>query len=120
MALLLVPVSRLAYPIAYLRRVRQLVDGPGARSTRNRLGLMIVRLSHGTLVRPPVRRAVFHFISQTLLRVQRYRIYLVLYGGVGVSVVAASVLRLSVVHQQVRIEIRPTASAPRPESWRSG
>jgi hypothetical protein len=105
-ALILVAgLAILAYPFAYLRRERQLVEGPGARSTRNRLGLAIVRLIHGTLVRPPVRRAVFHFISQALLRVQRYRIYLVLYGGVGVSVVAASILRLSVVHQQVRMEI---------------
>ncbi len=108
MALILVTgLAILAYPFAYLRRERQLVEGPSARSTRNRLGLPIVRLIHGTLVRPPVRRAVFHFISQTLLRVQRYRIYLVLYGGVGVSVVAASILRLSVVHQQVRIEVSP-------------
>lgn len=106
MALILVAgLAILAYPFAYLRRVRQLVEGSGARSTRNRLGLPIVRLIHATLVRPPVRRAVFHFISQTLLRVQRYRIYLVLYGGVGVSVVAASILRLSVVHQQVSVEI---------------
>jgi hypothetical protein len=57
------------------------------------------------LVRSPVRRAVFHFISQTLLRVQRYRIYLVLYGGVGLSVVAATILRLAVVHQQIHMEI---------------
>ena len=106
MALILVAgLAILSYPFAYLRRVRQLVEGPGARSTRNRLGLPIVQLIHGTLVQPPVRRAVFHFISQTLLRVQRYSIYLVLYGGVGVSVVAASILRLSVVHQQVRMEI---------------
>ena len=106
MALILVAVlAVLAYPLAYMRRVRQLVEGPSARSTRNRLGLPIIRLIHGTLVRPPVCRAVFHFISQTLLRVQRYRIYLVLYGGVGVSVVAASILRLSVVHQQVRMGI---------------
>jgi hypothetical protein len=52
-----------------------------------------------------VRRAVFHFISQTLLRVQRYRIYLVLYGGVGLSVIVASVLRLTVAHGQVRIAV---------------
>lgn len=106
MALILVAVlAVLAYPLAYLRRVSQLVEGRSARSTRNRLSLPVIQLIHGTLVRPPVRRAVFHFITQTLLRVQRYRIYLVLYGGVGVSVVAASILRLSVVHQQVRMDI---------------
>lgn len=106
MALILVAgLAILAYPFAYLRRVRQLVEGPGARSTSTRLGLPLIQLIHGTLVRPPVRRAVFHFISQTLLRIQRYRIYLVLYGGVGISIVAASILRLSVVHQQVRMAI---------------
>jgi hypothetical protein len=41
------------------------------------------------------------------MRVQRYRIYLVLYGGVGLSIVVAAILRLSVVHGHVRIEISP-------------
>ena len=57
------------------------------------------------MARTPLRRAVFHFISQTLLRIQRYRIYLVLYGGVGLSVVAASILRVAVVHQRIQVEI---------------
>jgi len=56
-------------------------------------------------VRAPVRRAVFHFIGQTLFRVPRYRIYLVLYGGVGLSVVAASVLRFSMQGEHLRAEI---------------
>jgi hypothetical protein len=60
---------------------------------------------HAALVRQPVCRAVFHFISQTVLRVPRYRIYLVLYGGVGLSVVAASLLRFSAAHEQVRMGI---------------
>ena len=51
-----------------------------------------------------VRRAVFHFISQTLLRVPRYRIYLVLYGGVGLSVLIATVLRLTVSKGHLRAE----------------
>jgi hypothetical protein len=110
-------LAMLAYPLAYLRRVRQLVVGPGARDTRNwiarasstraRIARPLQGLLHATLLRPPVRRAVFHFISQTLLRVQRYRIYLVLYGGIGLSVVIASVLRLKVEHGQVQIEISP-------------
>lgn len=98
-------LAALAYPIAYLRRVRQLVEGPGTHATRNWAALPLSKLLHATWVRSPVRRAIFHFISQTLLRVQRYRIYLVLYGGVGLSVVAATILRLAVVHQQIRVEI---------------
>jgi hypothetical protein len=85
--------------------VRQLVEGTGTRDTRNLFAHPLGAFLHATLVRHPVRRAVFHFISQTLLRVPRYRIYLVLYGGVGVSVVAASILRFTVAHNQVHMEI---------------
>jgi hypothetical protein len=104
-SLIVVAVAILAYPLAYLRRVRQLVEGSGTRDTRNRFAYPLSALLHATLIRHPVRRAVFHFISQTLLRVPRYRIYLVLYGGVGLSVVAASILRFTVAHNQVRMEI---------------
>jgi hypothetical protein len=107
-ALLLTAVlASAAYPIAYMRRLRQLVEGPGTRATRNWAALPLRKLLHVTLVRSPVRRAVFHFVSQTLLRVPRYRIYLVLYGGVGLSVVAATILRMSVVHRQFHVEISP-------------
>lgn len=97
----------LTYPIAYLRRVRRLIEGPGSLDTRAWAAKPFDKLLHATLIRPPVRRAVFHFISQTVMRVQRYRIYLVLYGGVGLSIVIATVLRLGVVHRQIRVEISP-------------
>lgn len=100
-------IATVAYPIAYLRRVRQLVEGPGTRSRRRWAWLPLDKLLNGTLARHPVRRAVFHFISQSLLRVQRYRIYLVLYGGVGLSVVVATMVRLTVVNGQPHIEISP-------------
>ncbi len=100
-------VAALAYPLAYLRRVRQLVIGPGTHDTRNWVARPLHGILHATLLRTPVRRAVFHFISQTVMRVQRYRIYLVLYGGVGLSIVVASVLRLSAAHGQVRVGVSP-------------
>jgi len=103
--LVVVTLAAAAYPFAYLRRVRQLVVGPGTHDTRAFAARPAHALIHATLLRPPVRRAVFHFISQTLLRVQRYRIYLVLYGGVGLSVLVASILRLTVAHGQVQMEI---------------
>lgn len=103
--LIVLTVALVTYPLAYLRRVRQLVVGPGTHDTRSLVARPLHGLLHATLLRAPVSRAVFHFISQTLLRVPRYRIYLVLYGGVGLSVVVASVLRLIVEHGQVRIEI---------------
>jgi hypothetical protein len=95
----------LAYPIAYLRKMRQLVEGAGARHSTNPLNRLLDRVLHSTVIRRPPRRAIFHFVSQTLLRVPRYRIYLVLYGGIGISVVTASIARLTVIHQQIRAEV---------------
>jgi hypothetical protein len=91
----------LAYPIAYLRRVRQLIEGPGARSSSLSIIRPLHALLHSTVIRAPLARSVFHFITQTLLRVPRYRIYLVLYGGVGLSVLLASLLRFQVVRGSV-------------------
>jgi hypothetical protein len=98
-------LAALAYPIAYLRRVRQLAIGTGTHAVRSWIARPLHAMIHATLVRRAVRRAVFHFISETLLRVQRYRIYLVLCGGVGLSVVTATILRLEVVHNQIRAEV---------------
>jgi len=98
-------VALASYPLAYARRVRALVEGAASRSMRNPVAAPLNALLHVTAVRPPVRRAVFHFIGQTLLRVPRYRIYLVLYGGVGLSVVAASVLRFFMQGQHLRVGV---------------
>jgi len=93
-----------AYPVAYFRRVKYLLEGAPPRSRRNGLMIPFNGVLHAGAVRRPIRRAVFHFINQTLFRVPRYRIYLVLYGGVGLSVLIATVLRLTVIHGQLRAE----------------
>jgi hypothetical protein len=105
--LITVALAALAYPLAYMRRVRQLVVGPSTHDTRSLVARPLHALLHATMLQSPVRRAIFHFISQTLLRVQRYRIYLVLYGGVGLSVIVASVLRLTVADDRVRMAVSP-------------
>ncbi len=89
-------VAVIGYPLAYLRRVKHLIVGAASREKRNHMVAPLNGLLHASIVRNPVRRAVFHFINQTLMRVPRYRIYLVLYGGVGLSVMIATVMRLSV------------------------
>ena len=93
-----------AYPVAYLRRVKSLIEGGATRRSRNSTPLAMNAAAHTVLVRKPMGRAIFHFINQTLLRLPRYRIYLVLYGGVGLSVLIATVLRLNVDHGQLRAE----------------
>jgi hypothetical protein len=93
------------YPTAYLRKVRGLIEGAGARSMRGRLAFPFERILNATLLGRGTPRAVFHFISRTILRVPRYRIYLVLYGGVGVSLLAAGLLRFTVSHHHVSFVI---------------
>lgn len=93
------------YPIAYVRRVRQLVESSNMHSRLSAIFVPFHWLLHLTVLRAPVLRAVFHFIGKTLLRVPRYRIYLVLYGGIGLSVVVAAVLRLKSVHGQFAIAV---------------
>lgn len=99
-------VAIISYPLAYWRRTRQSIEGPSTRDTRS-LARPIYRVLHATLWRIPVVRAVCHFISQTLLRVQRYRIYLILYGGIGLALITASILRLDVMQKHFRVEISP-------------
>jgi hypothetical protein len=93
-----------AYPIAYMRKVKFLLEGAPPQARQAKWSRPLNSILHSSLIRPPVRRSVFHFINQTLFRVPRYRIYLVLYGGVGLSVLIATVLRLTAVHGQLRAE----------------
>jgi len=89
--LVTVALAAVAYPLAYLRRVRQLIVGPSAQATRNWAARPLDGLLHRTVLSRPVGRAVFHFIGATLLRV--------------LSVVVASILRLSVSQGRVGIEV---------------
>ena len=96
-----------AYPLAYIRRVKHLLVGAPPRARRTYWIWPFNSLLHASVVRAPVRRSVFHFINQTLLRVPRYRIYLVLYGGLGLSVLIATVLRLTVIDGRLVAEASP-------------
>lgn len=93
------------YPLAYLRKTRQLVEGSSLHRARKWTFGALSRIFHATIVRIPEQRAIFHYITQTLFRVPRYRIYLVLYGGVGLSIVIASVLRFSIADEQIHMVV---------------
>jgi hypothetical protein len=105
--LLVAAIAIFTYPLAYVRRTRQLIEGGVAHSRHNWPGKIFSRLVNATIIRSPEQRAIFHYVTQTLFRVARYRIYLVIYGGVGLSIVIASVLRFSVVHGQLRESVSP-------------
>ena len=95
------------YPFAYHRKTRQLIEGSATRGTQNRTFRSIRRLLHATVLRHPVRRAVYHFISQTLPRTQRHRTYLAMYGGAGVALILASAVGLKLGHSHIRIALSP-------------
>jgi len=100
--LLIWAIAFAAYPLAHIRRVRALVQGTSLRRKRNLFLAPFHCLLHAILLRAPLRRGIFHFISQTILRVPRYRIYLVLYGGAGLSLVIATILRLEVQERHLQ------------------
>lgn len=86
------------YPLAHLRRVRALVQGTASGRRHRQLHLGLDRLLYSAILRSPLGRAIYVFISQTVLRVPRYRIYLAMYSGVGLALVVAAILRLSIIH----------------------
>jgi hypothetical protein len=104
-----VALTIVTYPIAYIRRVRQVIEGPGKQRNRSHFAGPLARWSNcifdRALLRRPARRAIYSFISQTLFRVPRYRIYLVLYCGVGLSIVASTLLNAKVLDQKIWFDI---------------
>jgi hypothetical protein len=87
-------VACLSYPLAWWRRTRGLVEGGVRRDGQNLAAVPAQGALHGTLARSPQGRAVWHFIGQNLLRVPRYRMVLVMYGGAGAALVFAAVTRM--------------------------
>ena len=84
----------LTYPLAYRRRVRQLVEGDAATRPKAPAAHLVLRGLDRVLLRVPAHRATFHLASQTVLRVQRHRVLLALYGGLTCAVVLAEMLVL--------------------------
>lgn len=91
---LAVIVAALSYPLAWWRRTRGLIEDAARREGRNLAAVPAHGLLHATLARSPDSRAVWHFIGLNLLRVPRYRMVLVMYGGAAAALVMATVFRL--------------------------
>jgi len=102
---LLMVLAIITYPLAYARSTRQAVEGFIAPNTRSRLVQPAIRLLHATLVRTPPRRAVYHFISQTLFRSQRHRLYLAMYAGIGIALACVWVVAFRGDAGHIRIAI---------------
>jgi hypothetical protein len=102
---LLMALAIITYPLAYARSTRQAVEGSIARNTGSLFVQPAIRVLHATLVRTPPRRAVYHFISQTLFRSQRHRLYLAMYAGVGIALACVWVVVFRVEGDHIRVTI---------------
>lgn len=100
-------IAAATYPLAWWRRTRGLVEGAVRRDHRNLTGAPMDGLLHATLARTPASRAVWHFISQNLLRVPRYRMVLVMVGGAGAALIFATVVRLRLAPGHVGFGFSP-------------
>ncbi len=97
----------LTYPLAYRRRVRQLIEGGRAVTTQRRTATPFQWILQATVLRLPAQRAIFHFISQTILRAQRQRVMLAMYGGLGIALTLSVVLAFRVGGGHVRPVLLP-------------
>jgi hypothetical protein len=105
--LLMLACTLLTYPLAYRRRVRQLIEGSAATKSTGRGTNFIRRALHVTILRHPSQRAVFHFISQTILRSQRQRISLAIFGGLSVALALAQMITFQVESGLTRLSLLP-------------
>lgn len=95
------------YPLAWLRKTRGLVEGTPKRERHSRAAVPLRRMLHATCARTPAARAVWQFIGQNLLRIPRYRMVLVMYGGMGVALLFAAVTRVSLHHRHLAFFFSP-------------
>jgi hypothetical protein len=100
-------IAALTYPLAWWRRTRGLVEGAVRRDHRRIAAVPAQSVLHAFFARTPGARAIWHFISQNLLRVPRYRMVLVMYGGAGAALVLATIARLSLAHGHLDLVFAP-------------
>jgi len=105
--LIVVLLAFITYPLAHRRRTRQAIEGTVAQDTRSRFTQLLSRPMHATLLRTPSRRAVYHFIGQTILRTQRHRIYLAMYAGLGIALITAFAVVFNVEPNHVVVTFSP-------------
>ncbi|HWZ52173.1 MAG TPA: hypothetical protein VNW54_11990 [Granulicella sp.] len=105
--LLMIACTLLTYPLAYRRRVRQLIEGASFIHKTSRTAGPIERLLHASILLLPAQRAIFHFVSQTILRNQRQRVMLAMYGGLGIAIALSEMLVLRTSSGHLHLSLLP-------------
>jgi hypothetical protein len=117
---LVVALTIVSYPLAYRRRMRYLVEGSEEFDTRNPAVVPLRHLLHATLLRNAVQRGIYHFVSCSLLRTQRHRVYMAMYGGFGLALLLSCTVLLRLSHGHLRFALSPDglrASIPIVAFW---
>ncbi|HEX4039555.1 MAG TPA: hypothetical protein VHX37_15965 [Acidobacteriaceae bacterium] len=102
-----VGLAAVSYPLAWWRKTRGLIEGGARRKGPGLVAAPARQFVHRILARTPACRAIWQFIGQNLLRVPRYRMVLVMYGGAGAALVFATVMRAAIVRGQIRWSLSP-------------
>jgi hypothetical protein len=105
--LLMLAAVVVTYPLAYRRRIRQLIEGAGRIDSRSPTASPIRRLLHAVIVRIPAQRAVFHFVAQTTLRAPRQRVMLALYGGLALALTLSNMVVLHIAGGHLSASLLP-------------
>ncbi len=105
--LLALACALFTYPLAYRRRVRQLIEGGGTVLARKRSVAPLRSMFERFILRRPEQRAIFYFIRQTILRAQRQRVMLAMYGGLGFAIALSGMVVLQVTGSHVRLALLP-------------
>jgi hypothetical protein len=87
--------------------MRYLVEDSGALDTRSFAAVSLHRLLHATLLRNRVQRGLYHFITSSLLRTQRHRVYLAMYGGLGLALLIATTVLLRLKPGHLGLALSP-------------
>jgi hypothetical protein len=95
-------VVLVTYPTAWARMRKMAIEGGSQR--RRQPSRWRARLVHA-VIRRPEERAVFHFIGQTIVRNNRYQIYLAMYCGAGLALAAACAVRLRATAGVVHVSL---------------
>jgi len=105
---LMLALTVITYPLAYRRRVRQIVEGARAAGSPRNLHLPIDAILHSRVIPLPTQRASFYFVQQTILRLQRHRVMLAMYAGLGIALALANMLVFYVTPGHIRPALLPT------------
>lgn len=90
----------ITYPLAWARVRKMTIEGiTRGRGRRSRWA----EWATNALVRRPGERAVYHFIGQTLVRNNRYQVYMAIYCGVGLALAVSSTVSLRVAGGAMRL-----------------